>query len=323
MRPNHLPCIIVLSLFVVALLAGDVAAQVYVDVVINGHRLYHGGLVHQDRTYVRLDDVATVLGGEMIYDPEIKVAFVNTGRYRQLRWRTLVQLNPELQAYQPMSPMAAGEGVHYGIPGPHLTVLVSPAGVVTGFQLAAPQEQTERLPWFDQEEPVALPGVGRGYTHTLYVVQPELIELGGATEIAFNGLPVRLAGSAILWYENQLYVRLRDLAVASGGGVGWDPDLRVASAKVVPGADLSYDKLAFLNSDVRQYFGSLSSFVPEKGYPFGPDGTAVLLLLSDRDRSSETLVHAFEAILPTRTQTIYVVAPESIEPAPEASDRAR
>ena len=187
MRPNHLPCIIVLSLFVVALLAGDVAAQVYVDVVINGHRLYQGGLVHQDRTYVRLDDVATVLGGEMIYDPEIKVAFVNTGRYRQLRWRTLVQLNPELQAYQPMSPMAAGEGVHYGIPGPHLTVLVSPAGVVTGFQLAAPQEQTERLPWFDQEEPVALPGVGRGYTHTLYVVQPELIELGGGRRSHLTG----------------------------------------------------------------------------------------------------------------------------------------
>lgn len=316
MRLKRLPSTVVLSLVVVALLAAGVSAQVFVDVVINGHRLYQAGLVYQDRTYVRLDDVAAVLGGEMVYDPEIKVAFIHTGRYRALQWRRLVELNPELQAYQPMSPIAAREGVHYGIPGPHMTVLVSPAGVVTGVQLATPQERTDPLPWFDQAEPVAL-SVGTGYTQTLYFVRPELIELGGATEIAFNGLPLRLAASAILWYEDELYVRLRDLAVASGGGVGWDPELRVASAKVVPGADLSYEKLAFLNAPVRPYYEPLADFVPDKGYPYGPAGPAVLLLLSDRQRGSETLVHAFEAALPSRTQTIYLVPPASIEPSLE------
>lgn len=313
MRRKRLPSTIVLSLLMVALAAGGVFAQVYVDVVINGHRLYQAGLVYQDRTYVRLDEVAAVLGGEMVYDPEIKVAFVNTGRYAALQWKRLVALNPELQSYQPMAPMTAGEGVHYGLPSPHLTLLVSPAGVVTGVQLSVPQEETGHLPWFDQETPVALPGIGTGYTHTLFVVQPDLIRLGGATEIALNGLPLRLASSAILWYEDELYVRLRDLAVASGGGVGWDADLRVATAKVVPGGDLTYDKLAFLNSHVRAHFKPLSSFVPQKGYPYGPDGAAVLLMLSDAERGSETLVNAFEVVLPSRTQTVYLVPPELIQ----------
>src|SRR5690606_34841064 len=72
---------------------GALAEEVYVDVVINGRRLYQAGLVYGDRTYVRIADVAQVLDGELIYDPDLKVAFVNTGRYRSLNWRNLIQLN--------------------------------------------------------------------------------------------------------------------------------------------------------------------------------------------------------------------------------------
>ena len=81
MRLKHLAAMIVVSLLVGALVATGVSAEVYVDVVINGHRLYQAGLVRQDRTYVRLEEVASVLGGDMLYDPELRVAFVNTGRY--------------------------------------------------------------------------------------------------------------------------------------------------------------------------------------------------------------------------------------------------
>lgn len=283
---------------------GAWAEEVYVDVVINGRRLYQAGLVHGDRTYVRLADVAGILDGRMIYDPDLKVAFLNTGRYRSLDWQSLTQLNPKLQGYQPMSPFVAGEGVHRGVPGPHLTVVTSPAGVVTGFELGLPESRTTYHPWFEQEEPATLPSGRTGYSQMVYVVHPDLIRLGGATAIALNGLPLRVAPSAILWYEDELYVRLRDLAIASGGGVGWDPKLRVASAKVVPGADLTFEKLVFLNPEIGTYYGRKSSFLPGLGYRYGAAGPAVVLALSDDGEEMITnrmITNAFEIVLPEDT----------------------
>ncbi|HLS90360.1 MAG TPA: hypothetical protein VK101_03850 [Limnochordia bacterium] len=320
--------------------AGALAEEVYVDVVINGRRLYQAGLVYGDRTYVRLADVAQVLDGELIYDPDLKVAFVNTGRYRSLNWRNLIQLNPKLQGYQPMSPFEAGEGVHWGVPGPHLTVVTTPAGVVTGFKLTVAESQTEHRPWFDQENPIELPSGQKGYSQLIYVVHPDLIRLGGATVVAFNGLPLRVAPSAILWYEDELYVRLRDLAVATGGGVGWDAGMRVASAKVVAGAELTFDKLVFLNPAIRTYYTRQSPHLPGLGYRYGALGPSVSVGMSDNGENLmpyDLVVNAFEVVLPdgqvawmpwfdqeegvvediggvpSYTQRIYLVPAESIE----------
>ena len=104
------------------------------------------------------------------------------------------------------------------------------------------------------------------------------------------------------------------MAVASGGGVGWDAGERVASAKIVPGADLSYEKVAFHNPEVRAHFKPLSHYISNAGFRFGPDGAAVRIALSDAALDKETMVNAFEIALPSRTQTIYVVPPQSIEP---------
>lgn len=293
MRPRVGLPIVVLGLVAVLLFSVGAAAEgVFVDVVINGHRLYQAGLIYGDRTFVRLEDVASVLGGRFVYDPELKVAFVNTGRYASLHWDTLVSINPKLRSYQPMSPMVEGEGVHYGAPGTHLTVVTTPAGVVTGFELAVPAQEEHR-PWFDQAEPGALPGTGTGYTHTLQVVDPDLIRLGGPAAVAFNGLALRLAQSAILWYEGELYVRLRDLAVASGGGVGWDEVNRVASAKVVAGADLDYEKLSYFNPEVRSYYGKLAPFASEGGDRYGAPGPSVIVLMDE-----ELQVNGFEIVVP-------------------------
>lgn len=297
MRPRLGVSWVVWGMVAVALLSIGAAAQeeaqgVFVDVVINGQRLYQAGLVYGDRTFVRLEDVASVLGGRFVYDPDLKVAFVSTGRYKLLHWGSLVAANPKLRAYQPMSLMVEGEGVHYGGPGTHLTVVVTPAGVVTGFELAVPAGQSGHRPWFDQDRPGALPGTGRGYTHTLYVVHPDLIRLGGPTVIAWNGLPLRIAPSSILWYNDELYVRLRDVAVASGGGVGWDPVARVASAKVVPGPDLDMDKLAFLNPEVRTWFQALSPYGADGRARYGADGPSVIAVVDD-----ERFVDAFEIVV--------------------------
>jgi len=293
MRPRLGLSLIVWGLVAVALFSMGAAAQgVFVDVVINGHRLYQAGLVYGDRTFVRLEDVASVLGGRFVYDPELKVAFVNTGSYAQLRWESLVNANPKLRSYQPMSPLVELRGVPYGAPGTHLTVVTTPAGVVTGFELAVPASRGEYRPWFDQAEPGALPGTGTGYTHTLHVVHPGLIKLGGPTEIALNGLPLRVAPSAILWYEDELYVRLRDFAVASGGGVGWDPVERVASAKVVAGADLDYEKLTYLNPKAREHFTRLAPYGGEEER-YGANGPSVIAVIGEDQR-----VIAFEIVVP-------------------------
>lgn len=295
MRPRLAVAWVVWGLVAVALV-GVAAAQeaqgVFVDVRINGHVLPRAGLLYGDRTYVRIADVASVLEGRFVYDPDLRVAFVNTGRYAALQWEELVRVNPKLRSYQPMSPLIEGKGVHYGAPGTHLTVVTTPAGVITGFQLAVSAAQGSALPWFDQAEPGPLPGSGTGYTHTLQIVHPELIRLGGPTEIAWNGLPLRMAPSAILWFEGELYVRLRDLAVASGGGVGWDPAARIASAKVVPGTDLDLDKLASLNPEITAHFKGPLVRAPGGGIRYGADGPSVVVVVNEG-----RLVEGFEIVV--------------------------
>src|SRR5690606_10216091 len=82
-RPSQvLTVAFLVSMLVVALAAGAALAQdTYVDVVINGQLLAGGGLIYGDRAYVDLRDVARVLGGRFVYDAQLNVAFIQTGRY--------------------------------------------------------------------------------------------------------------------------------------------------------------------------------------------------------------------------------------------------
>ena len=49
--------------------------------------------------------------------------------------------------------------------------------------------------------------------------------------------------------------------------------------KIVPGADLSYEKVAFHNPEVRAHFKPLSHYISNAGFRFGPDGAAVRLAI--------------------------------------------
>mgnify|MGYP001228062617 CR=1 FL=1 len=240
---------LVALVFLWAAAAGVSSAEdVYVDVTINGVHLEKGALVLGDRSYVALEDVARVLGGRFLYDADLNTAFVLTGRYVSLVADELMALNPAIGGYGPIGPFVTGRGIPFGLAQPHITVSFAPGGLATAFVRIFVIDAIEHKPWFDQE-----PGryerfaAGDGYSQHLFVVDPGLIETGGPARVAFNGSALNLSSDALHWVGDVLYVRLRDLAEASGGGVGWDAQARRASAKIVPGADLTWKTLVAFN----------------------------------------------------------------------------
>ncbi len=271
----------------VALLAATLAAAlswgavhadgVYVDVAINGQLIEEGALVVGDRTYVRVSDVADVLGGRYIYDSDLKVAFVLTGVYQNLVADRLAARNPELEAYNPIAPIASHLGIRYGVPGPHLSIGFTPSGIVTAFEVLYTAGAVPHQPWFDQQNAVLeeIPGIGWAFSQHLHLIDPELITVGGHTKIAFNGEALEVSVDAIMWVGNELYVRLRDLAAASGGGVGWDTAARLATAKVVAGRDLTFDHLVALNERMAGHYVVASDFDPDYGYRAAPPGPGI------------------------------------------------
>lgn len=278
--------VIVTAVAAVLSLGAAHAEDVYVDVAINGRHVESGALVHGDRTYVKLSDVAGVLDGRYIYDSDLKVAFVLTGRYQNLVADRLAAINPAIEAYNPISPIVTHMGIHYGVPGPHLTIAFTPSGIVSAFEVLYTDDSILHQPWFDQEDGLLdeFPGFGFAYSQHVYVLDPKLIELGGHTTVAFNGRALDLATDAFLWVDNELYVRLRDLAAASGGGVGWDTAARLATAKVVAGADLTHETLGALNGSVAEYYAVSSTFDPAVGYRSMPDGPGITVGVEGDDR---------------------------------------
>ena len=261
------------------------AAQpdVFVDVVINGVRIEDGGLVVGDRTYVKLDDVAAVLGGKVVRDTQLNLIFLNTGRYANLTLEGLKALNPDLQAYSATSALVPAVGIRHGVQGPHIAVTTTPAGVVTGVVLVVPEGVGPYRPWYDQPagSPVEVPGVGRAYTQQMFVIDRTLVRPSLAFELVFNGERLWVPETAFLWRGNDLYVRLRDLAEASGGGVGWNQQTRTASAKVVPGGELTPEKLVALNPNLQDFYKMRNSYVPGQGLEFRPAGAGLAVGLDE------------------------------------------
>jgi len=279
--------LLVVAMLAALLLTGVARADdVFVDVAINGHLREGGALVYGDRSYVRLSDVAEILGGRYVYDRDLNVAFVLTGVYRNLVVDRLTALNPELEAYNPIAAIAVGRGIQYGVPGPHLSVNFTPSGVVTGFAVLYTDRSIAHRPWFDQPDArlEEFPGIGWAYSQHLYLVDPDLIELGGETQVAFNGRRLSLPTDAFRWVGDDLYVRLRDLAQASGGGVGWDPGTRLATAKVVAGADLTLRTLRSLNERAIAYYERAPNFDAQVGYPVEPAGPGIRFGLDGEGR---------------------------------------
>lgn len=254
------------------------AEDVFVDVAINGYTIEKGGLVVGDRTYVRLSDVADVLDGRYIYDSDLNVAFVLTGGYLNLVADRLAEINPDIESYNPISPIVSHMGIRFGVPGPHLTIGFTPSGIASAFEVIYGAGSVPHQPWFAQRSPVMedIPGIGMSFTQHLHVIDPELIALRDEPVVAFNGEALNLPGDALLWVGNELYARLRDLAAASGGGVGWNLGARLATAKVVPGKDLTYERLLALNEGMADHY-VIREFDANMGYRAMPGGPAIVV----------------------------------------------
>lgn len=264
--------VLVLALIQVAgvgLAQAPLVVDAEIDVLLNGRLFPAGGVVEGDRTFVRLADVAESIGARYVYDAAIGVAFVQTGVHANLNWQRLTELNPKLnEGYTAITPRLGLPGVEYAASSiTHLGVVTSPAGEVLAFDFLLPAQIVGYFPWFDQEEGQTIDdGL---YTHHLYVVDPALLQSLASSEsrdvhVVFNGVALDLPADALRWHGDDLYVKLRDIAAASGGGVGWNVETRTASAKIVPGDDLIGFKLMDLNGGMDDYFME-DGFVPGVG----------------------------------------------------------
>ncbi len=121
-----------------------------------------------EELYIPLRPAVELLEGQVAWDDATRTA-TGTVAAGPISFEWLRQLNPAVSHYGPISGFAPNMGVHYGVSGPHLTVLVDSAGNVPGFALVSPAG-AGWFPWFDQPEgqPVELPGLGPVYRQHIY-----------------------------------------------------------------------------------------------------------------------------------------------------------
>ncbi len=307
-------------LLVLTLGSAALANDVRVDVVINGERLEDGAIVYGDRTYVHLEDVARLLDGRFVHDPDANVAFVLTGRYKSLMADTLAKLNPDLDGYTPIARFVSGRGIHYGMPMAHVTISFLPSGLAAAFSHVMTAGELKHEPWFDQT-----PGkferffAGDGYSQHLYVVERSLIQVADETRVAFNGRALKVDPAEILVREGGVLVSLRALAEATGGGVGWDVAERLATAKIQPGDDLTWNTLASLNMrTIRFYDQQEPVYVPSIGYRHVTPGQGLIVGTEEDER-----ITVFGALFPAETTEWFPWFDQSHGEAPEFPDAGR
>jgi hypothetical protein len=88
-------------------------------------------------------------------------------------------LNPGLESYAPMhEEWVPAMGIHWGVPGPHLTLGVADDTVVV--VEAIYPEAIGWQPWFDQPEgePMELEGFGMAYTQHIWIAEPASVAPG-------------------------------------------------------------------------------------------------------------------------------------------------
>ncbi len=97
----------------------------------------------------------------------------DSGRGEARTLKALEAFNASVAMYQPLHEGFVPEmGTHYGVPGPHLTVVVAAEDVISAFELIVPAEAGWQA-WFDQPEgePATIEGFGSAYTQHVYVTE--------------------------------------------------------------------------------------------------------------------------------------------------------
>lgn len=116
-------------------------------------------------------------------------------------WRAI---NPALTQYQPLHQhFVPGMGIHWGAPGPHLTLCVGPGNIVTCVEVIYPAAIGWH-PWFDQPEgkPIELEGFGMAYTQHIYITDRSTVNPGQRpTPLPLTLEALRKANPALEQYE--------------------------------------------------------------------------------------------------------------------------
>ena len=89
-------------------------------------------------------------------------------------------INPALEMYQPMHEhWVPAMGIHWGVPGPHVTIGVGHDDIVAVVEVIYP-EAIGWHPWFDQPEgePMELEGFGMAYTQHIWITDPATVNPG-------------------------------------------------------------------------------------------------------------------------------------------------
>ena len=88
-----------------------------------------------------------------------------------------IALNPALEHYGPLhEEWSPAMGVHWGAPGPHVTLGVGHGDQVVVIEVIYPEEIGWQ-PWFDEPEgePMELPGLGMVYTQHIWITEPDSV----------------------------------------------------------------------------------------------------------------------------------------------------
>lgn len=115
-----------------------------------------------------------------------------------------VALNPGLEHYAPLhEDWVPAMGIHWGAPGPHVTLGVGHGGQVVVIEVIYP-EAIGWHPWFDQPEgePMELGPMGMVYTQHIWITEPaSVVEGSDPTFLPLTLEALTAANPAIAGYE--------------------------------------------------------------------------------------------------------------------------
>lgn len=153
-------------------------------------------------------------------------------------WR---EINPALDMYEPLhEEWAPAMGIHWGVPGPHVTIGVAHDEIVAVVEVIYP-EQIGWHEWFDQPEgePMELPGMGMVYTQHIWITDPATVQPGQTPDL----LPLTLEALTEANPALEQYERMSDYVPQMGYHYGvMGPGLILA---VSPEGDINAFELMF------------------------------------------------------------------------------
>lgn len=259
--------------------------------IVNGKEIAKA-VIQNSRLYVPAEGFAAAIGGTMTKDAK-GVYWIKTSKAMPTV-AELAQLNPSLAKYEPLSPYIPNMGIHLGVHGPGLVLVVSNEGTLNAVEILSPAAQGWQ-PWFDQPEGQSfeLPGMGQVYSQHIYLTHP-----GGLLPEG-TGVPVIIDGRYLSssfepkshMVGDTLYIPLRTAVELLGGSVTWDNATFTATA-TAESKGISYDWLKQMNPALAKY-APMSEFVPNMGVHHGVPGPHVTVMTD-----SNGMVTGFELVVP-------------------------